>query len=190
MIMAMGAATIMAMSGGLVDSQVPNWEDVNGISTDSLSEDEEKTIKVVYEQMKDRFLFFILILIIKVEGTFPDGTKLITDPVSCKNGNREMALHGSFLPVPSFEKFPVIECCKIPGELIFRYGYILLNSGREAVVLKVGSHYHFIEVNPSLIFDRRKAYGMRLNIPAGTARFEVWFAERNKKTYNILKSGL
>lgn len=39
---------------------------------------------------------------------------------------------------------------------------------------QVGSHYHFIEVNPSLVFDRRKAYGMRLNIRAGTAtRFEV-----------------
>lgn len=41
---------------------------------------------------------------------------------------------------------------------------------------QVGSHYHFIEVNPYLVFDRRKAYGMRLNIPAGTAtRFEVEF---------------
>ena len=40
--------------------------------------------------------------------------------------------------------------------------------------VQVGSHYHFIEVNPSLLFDRKKAYGMRLNIPAGTAtRFEV-----------------
>lgn len=36
----------------------------------------------------------------KVEGTFPDGTKLITvhDPISCENGNLELALHGSFLP--------------------------------------------------------------------------------------------
>lgn len=40
--------------------------------------------------------------------------------------------------------------------------------------LQVGSHYHFIEANPYLVFDRRKAHGMRLNIPAGTAtRFEV-----------------
>ncbi|CAH1450512.1 unnamed protein product [Lactuca virosa] len=99
------------------------------------------------------------------EPTFLDGTKLITihDPVSYENGNLEMALHGSFLPVPSLEKFPNIESCKLPGELIFRHGYIMLNSGRVAVVLKVtnngdrpiqvGSHYHFIEVNPSLIFD-------------------------------------
>ncbi|GJY68394.1 RNA-directed DNA polymerase, eukaryota, reverse transcriptase zinc-binding domain protein, partial [Tanacetum coccineum] len=112
---------------------------------------------------------------VQVEGTFPDGTKLITvhDPVSSENGNLELALHGSFLPKGD----------KIPGELILKNGHILLNSGREAVILKVtnegdrpiqvGSHYHFIEVNPCLIFDRRKAYGMRLNIPAGTAtRFE------------------
>lgn len=39
---------------------------------------------------------------------------------------------------------------------------------------QVGSHYHFIEVNRALIFDRMKSYGMHLNIPAGTAkRFEV-----------------
>ncbi|KAI3722524.1 hypothetical protein L2E82_33563 [Cichorium intybus] len=103
--------------------------------------------------------FFYLMQSNLVEGTFPDGTKLITvhDPVSCENGNLEMALHGSFLPVPSLEKFPVIESCKIPGEQSSDM---------------VGSHYHFIEVNPSLIFDRRKAYRMRLNIPAGTARFE------------------
>ncbi|XP_078434036.1 urease isoform X2 [Wolffia australiana] len=55
--------------------------------------------------------------------------------------------------------------------------------GRKALILKVvnmadrpiqiGSHYHFIEVNPYLVFDRKRACGMRLNIPAGTAtRFE------------------
>ncbi|KAI3467679.1 hypothetical protein Pfo_024342 [Paulownia fortunei] len=122
---------------------------------------------------------------LQVEGTFPDGTKLITihDPISCENGNLELALHGSFLPVPSLDKFPTVEVCKIPGELIFGPGCITINSGRKGIVLKVtntgdrpiqvGSHYHFIEVNPYLVFDRRKAYGMRLNIPAGTAtRFE------------------
>ncbi|KAL6567888.1 Urease [Orobanche gracilis] len=122
---------------------------------------------------------------VQVEGTFPDGTKLITihDPVSCENGNLELALHGSFLPVPSLDKFPYIEGCKVPGELIFGAGRITINVGRTGIVLKVtntgdrpiqvGSHYHFIEVNPYLVFDRRKAYGMQLNIPAGTAtRFE------------------
>ncbi|KAM7484096.1 hypothetical protein LguiA_000105 [Lonicera macranthoides] len=122
---------------------------------------------------------------VQVEGTFPDGTKLITihDAIASENGNLDLALQGSFLPVPSLEKFPRIEEDKIPGELKFGGGYIMLNSGRKALILKVtntgdrpiqvGSHYHFIEVNPCLAFDRKKAYGMRLNIPAGTAtRFE------------------
>ncbi|KAA3463410.1 urease [Gossypium australe] len=71
----------------------------------------------------------------------------------------------------------------VPGDLIFKDGIISLNLGRKAVRLnitnrgdrpvQVGSHYHFIEVNPYLVFDRRRAYGMRLNIRAGTAtRFE------------------
>nr|XP_009760956.1 PREDICTED: urease-like isoform X2 [Nicotiana sylvestris] len=123
---------------------------------------------------------------VQVEGTFPDGTKLITihDPIACENGNLDLALHGSFLPVPPLDKFPVIEDSKIPGQLCFGGGLIVLNPHRKAVILKVtntgdrpiqvGSHYHFIEVNPSLIFDRRRAHCMRLNIPAGTAtRFEV-----------------
>ncbi|GKA98860.1 amidohydrolase 1, partial [Tanacetum coccineum] len=94
------------------------------------------------------------------------------------------------------EKFPIIEGDTIPGELILRNGHILLNSGREAVTLKVtndrdrpiqvGSHYHFIEVNPCLIFDRRKAYGMRLNMPAGTAtRFEPGDA----KSFTLVRIG-
>ncbi|KAI5679345.1 hypothetical protein M9H77_10295 [Catharanthus roseus] len=122
---------------------------------------------------------------VQIEGTFPDGTKLITihEPIASENGNLELALYGSFLPVPSLDKFPPVEIGMIPGELIFGGGCIKLNYGRPAVILKVtntgdrpiqvGSHYHFIEVNSALVFDRRRAYGMRLNIPAGTAtRFE------------------
>jgi urease subunit beta len=71
----------------------------------------------------------------------------------------------------------------IPGELFVRDGDIELNKGRKTVTLnvantgdrpiQVGSHYHFFETNPALRFDRAKARGMRLNIPAGTAvRFE------------------
>ncbi len=67
--------------------------------------------------------------------------------------------------------------------MIIQPGEILLNAGRETLRLtvansgdrpiQVGSHFHFYEVNNSLIFDREKAKGMRLNIPAGTAvRFE------------------
>jgi urease subunit beta len=71
----------------------------------------------------------------------------------------------------------------IPGEMFIKDGEIELNSGRRPVVLsvsnagdrpvQVGSHYHFFETNPALKFDRKKARGMRLDIPAGTAvRFE------------------
>jgi urease subunit beta len=71
----------------------------------------------------------------------------------------------------------------IPGEIITADGDIELNKGRKAVTLtvantgdrpiQVGSHYHFFETNPSLKFERKKARGMRLDIPAGTAvRFE------------------
>ncbi len=71
----------------------------------------------------------------------------------------------------------------IPGELLVEPGKIELNAGRETVTLavantgdrpiQVGSHFHFFEVNPALTFDRVKARGTRLDIPAGTAvRFE------------------
>ncbi|WZY76297.1 hypothetical protein YC2023_022681 [Brassica napus] len=126
-----------------------------------------------------------LLYTVQVEGTFHDGTKLITvhEPISREDGNLELALHGSFLPVPSLDKFPEAHDEVIPGNIIYGDGSIIINHGRKAIVLKVvntgdrpvqvGSHYHFIEVNPLLVFDRRKALGMRLNIPAGTAvRFE------------------
>ena len=71
----------------------------------------------------------------------------------------------------------------IPGEIKVAQGEIELNKGRRAVSLdvvnsgdrpiQVGSHYHFFETNTALKFDRKKAYGCRLNIAAGTAvRFE------------------
>lgn len=71
----------------------------------------------------------------------------------------------------------------IPGEIIPGEGEIELNSGRKTVSvtvantgdrpIQVGSHYHFYETNPALSFDRAKARGFRLDIPAGTAvRFE------------------
>jgi urease subunit beta len=71
----------------------------------------------------------------------------------------------------------------IPGELFTASGELELNSGRPTVALEVantgdrpiqvGSHYHFYETNPALSFDREKARGFRLDIPAGTAvRFE------------------
>jgi urease subunit beta len=71
----------------------------------------------------------------------------------------------------------------IPGEIFTQAGEIELNAGRPTVELdianrgdrpiQVGSHYHFFETNAALDFDRAKARGFRLDIPAGTAvRFE------------------
>jgi urease beta subunit len=71
----------------------------------------------------------------------------------------------------------------IPGEVITLDGDLILNEGRRTITLavansgdrpvQVGSHYHFAEVNPALLFDRALARGMRLDIPSGTAmRFE------------------
>jgi urease subunit beta len=71
----------------------------------------------------------------------------------------------------------------IPGEMNIKAGEIAMNTGRATVKIKVansgdrpiqvGSHYHFYETNDALQFEREAAYGMRLNIAAGTAvRFE------------------
>ena len=71
----------------------------------------------------------------------------------------------------------------IPGEYLLRAGEIELNEGRDRVQLRVentgdrpiqvGSHTHFFEVNRALRFDRDRAYGRRLDVPAGTSlRFE------------------
>jgi urease subunit beta len=71
----------------------------------------------------------------------------------------------------------------IPGEYVLEEGALALNEGRETATVvvenkgdrpvQVGSHFHFFEVNNALHFPRWQAYGMRLNIAAGTAvRFE------------------
>jgi len=122
---------------------------------------------------------------VQVEGTFPDGSKLVTvhHPVASENGDLKLALHSSFLPVPDISIFTPAPADKVPGSAEIKDGEIELNVGRataELVVtnlgdrpIQVGSHYHFIETNASLQFDRGAAYGKRLDIPAGTAvRFE------------------
>ncbi len=97
---------------------------------------------------------------IQLEATFPDGTKLVT-------------VHEPIIP----------ENKLIPGEVITDEGDIIINEGKNSVPLEVantadrpvqvGSHFHFFEVNKALEFDRAAAFGMRLDIPAGTAvRFE------------------
>jgi urease subunit gamma/beta len=124
---------------------------------------------------------------VQVEATFPDGTKLVTvhHPIAAEHGDLALALYGSFLPVPAIELFEQAAAAEAlaPGEVTVAEGEVELNAGRAALSLsvtnvadrpiQVGSHYHFVEVNPYLRFDRAAAYGMRLDIPAGMAvRFE------------------
>ncbi len=127
---------------------------------------------------------------VQVEGTFPDGTKLVTvhHPIVAERGDRALALFGSFLAIDTpvaagAAGQPASPQDGAPGAIIVRPGEIVLNEGRETVdvqvinrgdrPIQVGSHYHFVETNRALDFDRRAAYGMRLDIPAGTAvRFE------------------
>jgi urease subunit gamma/beta len=122
---------------------------------------------------------------VQVEGTFPDGSKLVTvhHPIASENGDLALALYGSFLPVPDLSVFKEESEGDEPGACATVEGDVELNTGRvRATVdvtnlgdrpIQVGSHYHFIEVNASLKFDRGLAYGKRLDIPAGTAvRFE------------------
>ena len=103
---------------------------------------------------------------LQVEGTFPDGTKLVTvhDPIR-----------------PGRKALSKDRC--VPGEILPLEGEIELHAGRHSTKLKVintgdrpvqiGSHYHFFETNAALDFDRAASFGMHLDIPAGTAvRFE------------------
>ncbi|CAG8584213.1 6306_t:CDS:2 [Funneliformis mosseae] len=139
---------------------------------------------------------------VQVEGTFPDGSYLVTvhDPISSDDGNLELALYGSFLPIPDNSKF-VLQTVEAkaedaPGALVVKPGKIVLNEGRARASLKVvntgdrpiqvGSHYHFIETNPALSFDRHLSYGKRLDIPAGSA---VRFEPGETKTVTLVDIG-
>jgi len=126
---------------------------------------------------------------VQIEGTFPDGTKLVTvhNPIVAEKGNMELALYGSFLPLPPSGipgVGPTFRSGEMkPGEVFAQRGQIIANENRATAKMdvtntgdrpiQVGSHYHFVETNRALQFDRKGAYGMRLDIPAGTAvRFE------------------
>ena len=133
---------------------------------------------------------------VQVEGTFPDGTKLVTvhHPIVAAQGNRALALYGSFLT----DSAAAIAATQVPiegpaGEVMTAAGELTLNADRDATRLEVanqgdrpiqvGSHYHFVETNRALVFDRAAAYGMRLDIPAGTA---VRFEPGETKTVNLV----
>ena len=122
---------------------------------------------------------------VQVEGTFPDGTRLVTvhHPVCNKNLNNGFALYGSGLTksVTAINIDNTIH--SFPGQKYCLEGTIELNAGRETMrmevinvgdrPIQVGSHYAFTETNQALLFDRISSIGFRLDIPAGTAvRFE------------------
>jgi urease subunit gamma/beta len=122
---------------------------------------------------------------VQVEGTFEDGTKLVTvhDPIALEDGDLALALHGSFLPLPDLAAFGQATPDLVPGELEIHTGELELYAGRVRTTLEVtsrgdrpiqiGSHYPFAETNSALDFDRAAARGKHLDIPAGTAvRFE------------------
>jgi urease subunit gamma/beta len=126
-----------------------------------------------------------LIDAVQVEGTFPDGTKLVTvhEPIVAPRGDLTLALYGSFLPVPDASLFPEATAVERPGEVITAEGSIEINAGLDVLQLEVvnlgdrpiqvGSHYPFADTNPALSFDRQSARGARLDVAAGTAvRFE------------------
>ncbi len=122
---------------------------------------------------------------VQIEGTFPDGTKLVTvhDPICRESGEESLALYGSGLSRTLSSRALDNSTEYKPGEIICAVGEILLNEGRKTLTLEVvnrgdrpiqvGSHYPFFEANPALDFDRAKTFGFRLNIPSGAAvRFE------------------
>ncbi|SNB79456.1 urease subunit gamma/beta [Arboricoccus pini] len=106
-----------------------------------------------------------MIPILQVECVFPDGTKLVT-------------VHEPIRPAEGSVADPIE-----PGRIEAALGEVELSAGRRRVSLcvvntgdrpvQIGSHFHFFEVNKALDFDRAQAFGMRLDVAAGTAmRFE------------------
>lgn len=112
-----------------------------------------------------------MMYMVQVEATFEDGTKLVT-------------VHN---PI-SYDKNRLIL-----GEYLVDEGEIELNSSKNIITIEienkgdrpiqVGSHYHFFEVNKELSFERTKAYGKRIDIPAGTS---VRFEPGSKKSVNLI----
>jgi len=106
-----------------------------------------------------------MVPMLQVEGVFPDGTKLVTvhDPIRPREGDpADTVQPGEIVPAPGDIELAA-------GKR--RAAVSVVNTGDRPV--QVGSHYHFFETNRALEFDRAAAFGMRLDIPAGTAtRFE------------------
>jgi len=142
---------------------------------------------------------------VQIEATFPDGTKLLTvhSPISALNGNLELALEGSFLPVPDVSVFETAaseddDDPLPPGAIVTDPDgpSIVLNEGSSLVEVsvtntgdrpvQVGSHYAFVETNRELEFDRQVSIGKRLNVPSGAS---VRFEPGETKTVTLVDIG-
>lgn len=135
---------------------------------------------------------------VQVEGTFPDGTKLVTvhDPIAAQEGDFALALYGSHLPMPDASLFPEASFADLPGQVLPGDGDVTLNDGLVAFELdvqntgdrpiQIGSHFPFEETNRALSFDRAAAAGARLDIPAGTA---VRFEPGQARTVRLVRVG-
>jgi urease subunit gamma/beta len=121
-----------------------------------------------------------LMPVLQVEATFPDGTKLVTVHEPIRPGEKKAA------PKEQVK----------PGEVVAADGDIEINAGRRTVTItakntgdrpiQIGSHYHFFETNKALEFDRAAAFGLHLDIPAGTA---VRFEPGEKKKVTLVEFG-
>lgn len=123
--------------------------------------------------------------ILQVEAVFEDGTKLVTvmNPIREAEGEKlpwaPPPIPRSVVPDESFDVGDPLP----PGTIEFGEGDIEINAGRETIELvltntgdrpiQIGAHYHLVEANRAMAFDREAAFGFRLDIPSGTAlRFE------------------
>eukprot|EP00547_Thalassionema_nitzschioides_P015103 CAMPEP_0194242528 /NCGR_PEP_ID=MMETSP0158-20130606/8034_1 /TAXON_ID=33649 /ORGANISM="Thalassionema nitzschioides, Strain L26-B" /LENGTH=922 /DNA_ID=CAMNT_0038977635 /DNA_START=1 /DNA_END=2766 /DNA_ORIENTATION=+ len=148
---------------------------------------------------------------VQIEGTFPDGTKLLTihHPIALESVDSvDVALEGSFLPVPDKSVWYTGDnndttTTTIPGAIITSSSddddnndIVLNNDGRSFIEMpitntgdrpiQVGSHYPLVETNKALRFDRRQSIGYRLNIPSGSS---VRLEPGDTKTVTLVELG-
>lgn len=135
---------------------------------------------------------------VQIEGTFPDGTKLVSvhNPIYKTGITNGLALYGSGL-IKQTQTIDINNGSAIlPGETFVGEGDIILNQGKETITIQVtntgnrsvqvGSHYPFVETNKVLSFDRARTIGFRLDIPSGTA---IRFAPGETKTLELVAIG-
>ncbi|WFD31121.1 urease [Malassezia sp. CBS 17886] len=136
-----------------------------------------------------------------VEGTFRDGTFLVTltDPICSPNGNLVEALYGTTFPVPKADVFPPIYTPEgpVPGETIVanappivlfpdhkRISARITNTGDRAI--QIGSHFPLLKSNPAMVFPRELIEGRKLDVAAGTA---IRFEPGDSKTVTLVDTG-